>query len=203
MHPDQIKQLLNRYKLPYAQFYFARTPEDAANLARKLWFPVAVKAISPTITHKMREGGIRLEVNSKEEVKQACKEMQKKIKRTKGFLVQNMEYGIETFIGVKKDPTFGPVILFGLGGIFVEILKDITYRVCPVGSREAMRMIKEIKGFPILQGYKGMTVNLDSLVKVIKKVSKLAMHEEFDEIDFNPVVVNSRSAKIIDFRFVK
>ena len=124
-------------------------------------------------------------------------------KRLEGVLVQKMESGIEVIIGMKNDAQFGPVLLFGLGGIFVEILKDTSLRITPVDKKQALGMIQEIKSYPLLEGVRGgKAVNIDAIADIIVKTSKLAENKKIREIDFNPVIVNERSAAIIDVRIM-
>jgi acetyl-CoA synthetase (ADP-forming) len=200
--------LLEKYKLPFIKSKLCKNAEIAQKNAKIIGFPVALKVISPSIIHKSDVGGVKVNLQNEEEVKSAFEQILKKTKalakkKLEGILVQKMESGTEVIIGMKKDPQFGAVILFGLGGIFVEILKDTSLRIAPVDKKEAIEMIQEIKASNILEGARGKKgVNIDELANIIVKLSKLAEEKKIKEIDFNPVIVNEKTAKIVDARIM-
>jgi acetyl-CoA synthetase (ADP-forming) len=205
---EQTMKLLEKYKLPFVKSKLCKSAELAQKNAKVIGFPVALKVVSPNIIHKSDIGGVRVNLQNEEEVKNAFEQIIKKTKslakrKLEGVLVQKMESGTEVIIGMKKDPQFGPVILFGLGGIFVEILKDTSLRIAPIDKKEAMEMIQEIKAYKILEGARGKKgVNIDEIANVIVKLSKLAEEKKIKEIDFNPVIVNEKTAKIVDARIM-
>jgi acetate---CoA ligase (ADP-forming) len=170
--------------------------------------PFALKAISPEIIHKTDMGAIRLYMKNVEEIKTAwdliMAEISKKVSKDKieGMLVQSMSDGKEVIIGMKRDPVFGPVILFGLGGIFTEVLGDTSLRVSPVTISEALAMIGEIKGRGILFGLRGeKSVNIEMLATLLVKISKMAVERpEIKEIDFNPVMASVDQVAVVDAR---
>jgi acetyl-CoA synthetase (ADP-forming) len=189
----------------------AKTQKEAVSLSQKMGFPVALKITSPDVIHKTDSGGVKLSINSVAEVKKAYDEILKKVKRQypdadiHGVSVQKMiQPGTEVIIGSSKDPQFGPVIMFGLGGIFVELLKDVSFRVIPVEQRDAQEMIKEIKGYPLLQGYRGKEpASISALVEIILKISKLIKENpQIKELELNPVFAYRKKAVAVDARII-
>ena len=179
--------------------------------AKKLKFPLAMKIISPDIVHKSDAKVIVLNIENNEQLVKAYEEIVKNAKKFKknakieGILLQEMMKGQEIIIGMKRDEQFGPVIMFGLGGIFVEILKDVSFRIAPVDKNGALEMIKEVKGSGILEGIRGQKkAKTDELAVIIAKISSLVLEDKkIIEIDFNPVIVNDKEAKIVDVRILK
>lgn len=172
--------------------------------------PYAMKAILPSIVHKTDAGAVKLNISNLEEATSVWEEMEQKVlsqnpeAKIEGMLVQQMVSGREVIIGMKQDVTFGPTILFGLGGILAEAIKDATLRVAPITKDEALKMMQEIKGVKILQGMRGeKPVKFDSLADIIVNLSRLSLdHLEIKEIDLNPVIVTEKSATIVDARFM-
>ncbi len=198
------KQILKTYGLPVTEEMIVSSAADAMKAASKIGFPVALKIMSPDLLHKTDVGGVALNLNTENDVKNAYHEMYKKVKskrpeaRIEGVLVQEMlRPGLEVIIGIKKDPVFGPALVFGLGGVFVEVLKDVSTRVAPLNEKDALSMISEIKGRALLDGHRGqMPRDKDALVDVILKVSRLAveLEEAIDEIDINPLIIYEEGA---------
>jgi len=126
-----------------------------------------------------------------------------KIRKIEGILVQKMGFGREIALGMKRDLQFGPVLMFGLGGIFIETLKDVSFRICPLSKKTAKEMIKEIRGYPVLKGQRGKRgINIEKLVEIILQLSKLSLENpEIKEIDFNPIFVDEKTAKVADLKF--
>jgi acetyltransferase len=195
----QSKVLLNLYGIPVTQEKVAKSASDAGRLAEEIGFPVVLKVDSPDILHKSEANAIRIGVSSKEEVIQLYDELiDNALKynskaRVNGILVQEMiQGGLEIIIGMSQDPQFGPTIAFGLGGIFVEVLKDISLRVTPFSQSDAEQMVKEIKGYPILQGVRGKKrADIEAVVDVLQRISRLAQdcEDTISEIDINPLTV--------------
>jgi acyl-CoA synthetase (NDP forming) len=206
----QSKALLDLYGIPVTREMVATSASDAVRFAEEIGFPVVLKVDSPDIMHKSEASVIRLGVGSKEEliqvydalIENALKYNSKA--RVSGILVQEMiQGGSEVMIGMSQDPQFGPTIVFGLGGIFVEILKDISMRVAPLSPADAEQMVKEIKGYPILKGMRGKKrSDIEAIVDVLLKVSRLAKDWEntITEIDINPLIVMEagRGVKAVD-----
>lgn len=201
-------KLLEKYKIPFVKSSLAKNIEDAKKIAKKIKYPVVLKAISPDMIHKSDVGAVSIDIEDEQELEEEYEILLKRIpkkakKNLEGVLVQKMETGKEIMIGMKKDPQFGPVILFGLGGIFVEVLKDTSLRIAPIKKKEAIEMIKEIKGYNILEGTRNQEpVDINSLANIIVKLSDLSNEKKVKEVDFNPVLADKRSAKVADMRIM-
>jgi acyl-CoA synthetase (NDP forming) len=189
----------------------ATTPDEAVQAADALGYPVVLKVVSPDVTHKSDAGGVRLSLDSPEAVRQAFAAIVESVKRAEpdarieGVSVQRMAApGIEVIVGLSKDPQFGPVLMFGLGGVLVEVLKDVAFRIVPIEPRDARQMLREIKGFPVLQGFRGQEpADLDALEKLLLAVSAFAeAHPEVEELDLNPVFAYKDGAVAVDARIV-
>jgi acyl-CoA synthetase (NDP forming) len=189
----------------------ASSLKEATAISGDIGFPVVLKIASPDITHKSDAGGVKVGLNNKTEMRKAYGEIMASARqkypaaRIEGVAVQSMARpGIEIIIGMFKDSQFGPVIMFGLGGIFVEVLKDVSFRLIPIVSRDAEEMIKEIKGYSLLQGYRGQEpAHIPSLVDILLKVSDLVEQTpDIKEIDLNPVFAYKDSALAVDARIV-
>lgn len=203
---EETKKLLTKYKLPFCRTEIFNSKEKALLFAENLGFPVVLKVHAQKIFHKSEIVGVKTNIQNKEEFETAWEEIQKNVegKNIEGILVQEMLKGNEVALGMKRDSQFGPVLMFGLGGIFIEIIKDVSFRVAPVNKEEAMEMIKEIKGFKILDGARGRKkVDLDKIAEIIVNVSSLSIKEEnIQSIDFNPVMISESRACIADFRII-
>lgn len=169
-------------------------------------FPVVLKIISPGALHKSNIKGVRI-VNNKEELGKEFGDLLKIAKRKKlkleGILVQEFIGGHQMIVGGKKDSVFGQTILFGAGGIFTEILRDVSIRACPITKKDAQEMIDEVKYSKVLKGYRGEKANIGKLVKFLVKFSKfMDSHKKIEELDINPLMVNKKEVKIVDVRIV-
>jgi acyl-CoA synthetase (NDP forming) len=207
----ESKGLLRRVGIPVVETRLARTEKEAVSLCREIGFPVALKISSPDVIHKSDSGGVKLSLNSLSKVKTAYSEIIESIRQRypkaliHGVSVQKMvRPGTEVIVGTSRDPQFGPVIMFGLGGIFVEVLKDVSFRIIPVDRRDAQEMIKEIKGYPLLEGYRGKEpANIPALVEIILKVSKLIEENpKIKELDLNPIFAYRDRAIAVDARII-
>ena len=207
----ESKQILHEAGIPVALSVLARDAKDAAKAAEKNGFPVVLKILSPDVTHKSDVGGVRIGLESKEDVKEAFDEIMDAVKtaqpdaRIEGVAVQTMApAGTEVIVGMSKDPQFGPVMMFGLGGILVEVLKDVAFRIVPLEPKDAREMVREIKGFPILQGVRGQpAADIAALENLILKVSEFVeAHPEIDELDLNPVFAYPDGVLAVDARIV-
>jgi len=207
----ESKQVLEEAGVPTAAARLAKTAEEAVSAAKETGYPVVLKVVSPHVTHKSDVGGVRLGLDSPEAVTEAFAEIVAAVKehepgaRIEGVAVQKMARpGIEVIIGMSKDPQFGPVLMFGLGGILVEVLKDVAFRIVPLEPRDARQMIREIKGFPVLQGFRGRApADLEALEKLILKVSAFVeAHPAIEELDLNPVLAYADGAIAVDARIV-
>jgi acyl-CoA synthetase (NDP forming) len=207
----ESKKILKQAGISVVETKLAKTQKEAVSLSQKMSFPVALKIVSPDVIHKSDSGGVKLSLNNVTEVKKAYDEILKKVKKQypdaviHGVSVQKMiQPGTEVIVGTSKDPQFGPVIMFGLGGIFVELLKDVSFRVIPVEQRDAQEMIKEIKGYPLLQGYRGKEpANISVLVEIILKISKLIEENpQIKELELNPIFAYRNKAVAVDARII-
>jgi len=203
-------RLLEAYGFPLAPWAEASSAEDAVIRASAIGFPVAMKVLSPQIVHKVDIGGVRLHLSAPSEVRAAYDEMMAEIARRQpgaavdGVIVQKMASGVETILGVNHDPQFGPIIMFGLGGIYVEVFKDVTFRLAPIRELSARRMVESIKAGQILRGVRGQPpADLDALVECIERLSQLAAEiPEIAELDINPLMVlpAGNGAAVVDAR---
>uniref|UniRef100_A0A7C1P2I2 Acetyl-CoA synthetase n=1 Tax=Thermofilum pendens TaxID=2269 RepID=A0A7C1P2I2_THEPE len=203
-------EVLKLYGLPVARYAFLRGPEDV-QAAEEVGYPLVLKLDSPDITHKTEVGGVVVGINSPEELKRSIEEMARALRskapgaRVKGFVVQELVRNAhEVIIGGLNDVQFGPVIAFGLGGIFVEVLKDVVFELAPVSVDEALRMIQRIKGYRLLEGYRGLEkANIALLAETISKASIMfsELSPYVEEMDLNPTFVSSSWVKIADARF--
>jgi acyl-CoA synthetase (NDP forming) len=207
----ESKELLKGAGIPVIETRLARTKKEAISISQELGFPVVLKINSPDVVHKSDSGGVRLGVANATQVGNAYSEIMVSVKRKfpqaaiHGVSVQKMASpGIEVIIGVSKDPQFGPVIMFGLGGVLVEVLKDVSFRIVPVTKRDASEMIEEIKGYPILQGYRGQeAADIPSLEELIVKVSQFVeQNPQVKELDLNPILAYKDGAVAVDARII-
>ncbi len=207
------KQVLAAYGIPVTKEAPAATAREAVAEARRIGYPVALKVLSPDIPHKTEVGGIRLNLQTDKAVRDAYAEIMKSAKRCAphavigGVLVQEMlGEGVEVIIGVTHDPVFGPSVMFGLGGVFVEVLEDVSFRVAPLTANDAEEMIGEVKGARLLAGVRGKpAADKKALIDVILRVSKLAVDfaDRIEELDINPLIVFPQGARVADALIVK
>lgn len=199
---NEIKDLLREYKIPTTDYVVIRDEKELGKI--RLRYPLVLKICSPKFIHKTEVGGVRLGIKNKEELKKACREFQEKFPGEK-FLAETMEeQGVEVIIGLVQDPTFGLLIMFGMGGIFTEVLRDVSFRVVPIKKRDAEQMINEIKGRRILEGFRGIKTNKDAVINILLKVSKLGVNfrNSLKELDLNPVFVREQDAVVVDARLI-
>lgn len=205
------KQLLAAQGIPVVPTHLATSKAEAIRLAKAVGFPVALKIVSPDILHKSDVGGVRLHLATATQVGSAYGEILASARAhapqavIQGVSVQAMaRHGIEVVAGLTRDRTFGPVVMFGLGGIFVELLNDVAFRVVPLQPRDARAMVREIRGFPVLQGYRGTApVHLGVLQEMLLKLSDLAeQRPDIREIDLNPVYAYPDGALAVDARIL-
>jgi acyl-CoA synthetase (NDP forming) len=209
----ESKQVLAAWEIPTTRIELARNVAEAVRAARELKYPVVMKIASPDIIHKTDAGGVKVGLSSEVELRQAFDEIIANARAYKadaniwGVTVQEyLPRAREVIIGTLQDPFFGPTLMFGLGGVWVEVLKDISFRLAPVTAEDARNMIEEIKGYPILAGVRGEPqADIDALVEILQKVGKLA-HEfpEIAEMDINPIFVNDqgKGAVAVDARII-
>ncbi|ABL77519.1 acetate--CoA ligase family protein [Thermofilum pendens] len=198
------------YGLPLLGYRFIGVDEEVPE-ALGLSYPVVVKVDSPDIVHKTEYGGVKTGIKSREELVKAIEDIKRSVKaknpnaRINGFIVQEqVSNAHEVIIGGLKDEQFGPVIAFGLGGVLVEILRDVAFDIAPITPQEARDLITRIKGYQILEGYRGIPkANIDALSEVLSKASRMFadIAKYVKEMDLNPTFVSSEWVKIADARF--
>lgn len=207
----ESKALLKQAGIPVVETQLARSKKEAISISREMGFPVVLKVNSPDVIHKSDAGGVKLGLGNGAQVGKAYSEIISSIKkaypeaRIEGISVQPMAApAVEVIVGMSKDPQFGPVIMFGLGGILVEVLKDVSFRIVPVSERDAREMIREIRGYPVLEGYRGQKpASIQALEKLIVKVSEFVeKNSQIGELDLNPVFAYPDKAVAVDARII-
>ncbi|MGC9469153.1 MAG: acetate--CoA ligase family protein [Anaerolineae bacterium] len=210
----ESKAIFEAYGLPVAHTRLATNEDQAVELAEKIGYPIVMKIVSPDILHKSDAGGVKVDLNSAAEVREAYNTILENAKAFKedadvhGVAVQQMApWGTEVILGSVDDPTFGPTVMFGLGGIFVEILRDVTFRVAPVGAEQAFKMLSDINGAPILAGARGEEPkDRRALAEVLSRYSQMIcdLADEVQESDANPVIVyeEGEGVTIVDARII-
>lgn len=207
----EAKELISHYGIPVTRIRLARSEDEAVELAREIGFPVVLKIVSPDVLHKSDVGGVRVNLKGEGDVREAYRDIIENVKakvpnaRIVGILVQEFApKGLELIIGLIRDPQFGPTVMFGLGGIFVEVYKDVSFRVAPLNEHDAQSMIEEIRAYKLLTGFRGMEpVDLDALKDALIKVGQIGMdNEEIAEMDLNPVIAYPKGLKVVDARII-
>ena len=207
----ESKNLVKSYKIPVVATKLATSAKDAKNIASKLKFPLVMKIVSNDISHKSDSGGVVLGINSLNEVDRTYKSMIKAVKKVnkhaviQGVAVQPMiDDGIELVVGVTTDQQFGPVLMFGLGGVFVEFMKDVSFKLIPLRKVDAKNILSEIKSKEILLGARGFPkIDLTKLQELILNVSNFVQdNPEIEEVDLNPIIANSKEMLAVDARIV-
>jgi acyl-CoA synthetase (NDP forming) len=207
----EAKELLREYGIPVPDFKLIKSEEEIIGLAKEINFPIVMKIVSPDIIHKTDAGGVKIGIKDEKEAKLAyqgiifeAKKYNKEAKISGVIVYPMVPQGTEIIIGMMKDPHFGPVIMFGLGGIFVEILKDISFRILPIEERDAEEMITEIKVYEILKGARGESPkDIKAIRGVLMKISKLTVENpQINEIDLNPIFVFEKGLQVVDARMI-
>jgi acetyltransferase len=205
--------VLNAYGLPMSRSRLVQDEGEAVRAAREIGFPVALKIVSPDIVHKVDVGGVRLNLQTESDVKNAYGELIQQVKAAKrdvniwGVFVQEMvRNGKETILGMKRDPHFGPLLMFGLGGIYVEVFRDVIFRIAPIRELGARHMIEGIKGIKLLRGFRGEPPSdTDAIAQSLLRLSKLVIDfPEIEEMDINPLIVlpAGSGARVVDARIL-
>ena len=207
----EAKQLLAEAGVNVTETRLATSIDEAAAHATELGYPVALKVVSDTITHKTDVGGVELGVADEAALRDACQRIHERVTAAapnadvQGVSVQPMaEAGAEVILGITQDQQFGPVLMFGLGGVFVEVLKDVAFRIVPLEPRDASEMVREIQGFPVLEGFRGTpAANLDAIESMLLQLSEFAeANPEIAELDLNPVFARPDGAVAVDARIL-
>jgi acyl-CoA synthetase (NDP forming) len=207
----ESKQFLKKAGIPVVEAELARSKKEAISISNEMGFPVVLKISSADVVHKSDSGGVRLGLANATQVGKAYNEIVSSIKQAypkahiEGVSVQPMaKPGVEVIVGMSKDAQFGPVLMFGLGGILVEVLKDVSFRIVPVTIRDARAMIREIKGYPVLEGYRGQKpASIPALEKLIVNVSQFVeKNPQIRELDLNPIFAYPDKAVAVDARII-
>lgn len=207
----ESKELIAAFGITTARHTVTASVKEAIRAATSIGYPIVLKIVSPDISHKTDVGGVKVGIRDDAGVKIAYEEIMKNVNikkpdaRIEGILVEEMATpSTEVIVGGLRDPQFGPAVMFGLGGIFVEIYKDVSFRIAPLEEYEALDMIHEIKGSKILKGFRNTEVlDITSLAQTIIKVSNIMVSlEEIKEIDLNPVLVYPKGVKAVDARII-
>ncbi len=207
----EAKEVLKEAGIPVNETYTASSREEAVSLGVRLGFPVVLKIVSRELTHKTDVGGVRLNLAEPRQVEDAYDGIIAAVREKHpravidGVSVQRMAHGgTEVIMGMTKDPQFGPMLMFGLGGVLVEVLKDVSFRMVPLAEADARDMIAEIKGYPLLKGFRGRpAVSEDTLAEVLLSFSSfIERHPEIEEVDINPLLAAEDSVLAVDARMV-
>ncbi len=207
----EADELAKMYGIPLPKAGLARSENDAVKIARKIGYPIAMKIVSPEILHKTDVGGVRLGLDSRAEVKRAFAEIMKNAKKVSdkvditGVYVQRMaEKAHEFVVGAIRDPQFGPAVMFGIGGIYVELFKDVTFRLAPLSLEEATSMTNDFKAAPLLRGFRGAKpLDVSTAARTIQAVGKMiSENPQIESIDINPLLVYEKGAVAVDVRVI-
>ncbi len=201
MNEYEAKLLLKDYGIKVPEGVLINDLREIDNL--DLNYPVVAKVASEKILHKSDVGGVILNIKNKEELKEKVKILMGKF--SSPVLVEEMlSGGLEVIVGVTKDPTFGHAIMFGLGGIFTEVFKDVTFRVIPISRLDAELMLNEIKGRKILEGYRGVRVSKEAIIELLLKVSKFVEENaDVEGMDLNPVLARENDCVVLDAKIIR
>ena len=208
----EVFKVLEDYGVPVPPYRLARSPEEAVKAAEEIGYPVVLKIVSPQVVHKSDVGGVRIGLGSPEEVEKAYREILENVRErvpgaeVVGVLVQKMAPpgAVEVVVGGVRDPVFGPSIMFGLGGVFVELFQDVSFRVAPFDREEALEMMKEVKAYRLLTGYRGKPPrDLDALADIVMKAQAIMAENPWvKEMDMNPVMSYPSGALVVDARIL-
>jgi len=204
---EEGKRVLEMWGVPVVPSKVATDRAGVTEAARFLGFPVVMKILSPDIVHKSNMGGVVTDLRTEEEAGRAFETMMENVKerkptaRIQGVIVEKMLEGVEAIIGVTKESQFGHVLMFGMGGILVELLKDTSFRLIPIEPADAEDMMREVRGYALLEGFRGRRADIESLKGLLLKISDLIIHyPEIAGIDLNPVIASPSGSIVADVR---
>ena len=199
---NEVKDLLNLYDIPTTKYKVINKENELDKIGLK--YPVALKVCSNKILHKTDVGGVKLNIRDEQKLRKIFKEFKKKFPKENLLVDQMEEKGVEIIIGLVQDPTFGLSIMCGIGGIYTELYKDVSFRVVPIDRYDAEQMIEEIKGKKLLEGFRNIPANKQLVVDLILKVSKIGaeLDEHIDQMDLNPVFVYEKSLCVVDAKLI-
>lgn len=198
---NEVKELLRESGIPTTDFQVVRKFEDIDQ--KKLKFPAVLKVCSPNILHKTDVGGVILDV-ARDQFEHEFAKMREKFPTEQILVESHQDRRVEVIVGLINDPTFGLTVMFGLGGIYTEVYKDVTFRVVPIKREDAEEMLREIKAAPILEGFRKIKVDRDAIINILMKVSALGEKymDKLDQMDLNPVFVKEKGAVVVDAKLL-
>lgn len=209
-----VEKILKEFRIPVPKHFLVSSEEQAVGFAKRIGYPLVLKVSSPQIMHKTEIGGVITGIGCEKELRKAYNKLLENVRkkapraRIGGMIVQEMIEGHELIVGSKIDPQFGPVIMFGMGGIFVEVLEDVSFRLIPVNRKDVREMIGEIRGYAILKGARGKRgINFKALEDCLLKVSgmvwkKYRSRKPIKELDINPLFANKKGVFAADVRVI-
>ncbi len=194
------EEILEKYGLKRPATFLVNDKEEALKRAEEIGFPVVAKISSKKQLHRTEVGGVLVGLKNKKELNEAFEKLSK-IEDIEGVIIQKQIKGVELIVGAKRDEVFGPTVMLGTGGIMVELFKDVSFRIAPFEEKEALKMIEEIKGKKLLEGFRDMPIiDKNKLANILVKTSKLAVEENVKELDFNPIIGNESGLYICDVK---
>ena len=206
---ESAKEILTTYGINVPPYALVQRTEDAEKKAKELGFPLVAKIVSPEILHKTDVNGVKVGLKTEQEVRNTFDDMFGRLSRkynTKGVILEKMvPQGVEVIVGLQNDSQFGPTIMFGLGGVYAEIFKDVVFRVLPITPKDITEMIEDLKGKSILKGFRGSEViNLDMLVDILMKIARLGIDASpyYESVDFNPIIVYPNDYYVVDAKIL-
>ena len=199
---NEVKDLMKAYGIRTTNYKLVNKLEDLENLGLK--FPVALKVCSSKILHKTDVGGVKLGIKDMTDLEKTFKEFKKKFPKENLLVDQMEEKGVEIIIGLVQDPAFGLSIMCGIGGIFTELYKDVTFRIIPIDKYDSVQMIEEIKGKKLLEGFRNIKANKELVIDLLLKVSNIGQEliEHIDQMDLNPVFVYENDICVVDAKLI-
>ncbi|OQA70597.1 MAG: hypothetical protein BWY34_00512 [Parcubacteria group bacterium ADurb.Bin247] len=197
------EQLLKKYNLKTVLSFFIKNKKDALQAANKIGYPVVFKIFSQNCLHRTDIGGVITKIDNAKKAKEAFDKLNS-IKGIDGIIVQKQIDGLEFIVGAKQDSVFGPVVMFGAGGVLVELFNDVSFRLAPFNRRVALSMIDELRSKKLLDGFRGgPNIKKEAVADLLVNTSLLASKENFKEIDFNPVIANEKDLFICDVKIIQ
>jgi len=198
---NEVKDLLRESGIPTTDYQVVRKFEDIDQ--KKLKFPAVLKVCSPNILHKTDVGGVILDI-ARDQIEHEFAKMREKFPNEQILVESHQDRRVEVIVGLINDPTFGLTVMFGLGGIYTEVYKDVTFRVVPIKREDAEEMLREIKAAPILEGFRKIKVDRDAIINILMKVSTLGEKymDKLDQMDLNPVFVKEKGAVVVDAKLL-
>jgi acyl-CoA synthetase (NDP forming) len=199
---DEVKNLLIEYDIPTTKFITINSEDDVSSIS--VDYPAVIKVCSPNILHKTGVKGVILNLQNEGDLKKAIASLRERFPGEK-ILVENMECrGLELIMGIISDDSFGPSIMVGLGGVFTEVIKDVSFRVVPITRYDAEKMLDELKGSKLLENFRGMKVDKIQALDILLKLSKLGQDFEMylGQMDLNPVIIREKDAVVVDAKMI-